>query len=116
VAGIQERLRERRLVRFDLLVEQMKFLAGLEPDSLARRDADFSTGTGIAANARLARFYGKDAEATKLDSVPRDEALLHGVKDGVYRCFRLDLWKASSVYDPLDEILLDQEKAFLALL
>jgi hypothetical protein len=63
----------------------MKFFAGLEANCFAWSNGDFSAGSGIASNAGFAWFDGKDPETAQLDSVARDEGLLHAVEDGVYR-------------------------------
>jgi hypothetical protein len=59
-----------------LRIQQVKFLARLESNSLAWSDGDFRTGPRIAANSRLTRADIKDAKASQLDPVARSKRFL----------------------------------------
>ena len=52
-----------------LRIQQVKFLARLEANSLARSDRDFRAGPRIAADSRLARADIEHAETAQLDPV-----------------------------------------------
>jgi len=85
----------------------MKLFARLEADRLAWGDRDLGTRSWIATYAGLARFYGENAESAKLNTVARDEGLLHALEDCVYcrLCFRP--WQAGTLNNPLYKILLN---------
>jgi hypothetical protein len=59
-----------------LRIQQVKFLARLEANSLAWSDGDFRTGPRVAADSRLARADVEDAKAPQLDPVARSERFL----------------------------------------
>jgi hypothetical protein len=59
-----------------LRIQQVKFLAWLEANSLAWSDGDFRTGPRVAADSRLARADIEDAKAPQLDPVARSERFL----------------------------------------
>src|SRR5580692_935599 len=63
--------------------ECLEFLAGLEAYGLARRNADFLSGAGIAADPGLARANVKHAEAAQLNALAFSERILHGFKYGL---------------------------------
>jgi len=71
-----------RLVRFPGAFEALEFFAGLEADGFARRNVDFFTSAGIAANAGLARFDAEDAEAPQLDALAAAEGLFERLENG----------------------------------
>jgi hypothetical protein len=56
-----------------LRIQQVKFLARLEANSLAWSDGDFRTGPRVAADTRLTRADIEDAKAAQFDSVARSE-------------------------------------------
>jgi len=89
------------------LVEEVQFFAGLEANGFAGRDADFGTGAGVAADARLAGLDGEDAEAAQLNAVAFAEGGLHGVEDDIHGSFCLGPWKTCALDNPLNQILLD---------
>src|SRR5262245_54098483 len=60
--------------RSDRLSDVLQVFARLEADSTARRNPDFFSGAGIAADAAFARLHLKDPEAPELDAL----AALHG--------------------------------------
>lgn len=59
-----------------LRIQQVKFLARLEANSLAWSDRDFRAGPRVAADSRLARADIEDAKAPQLDPVARSERFL----------------------------------------
>ena len=89
-------------------LQDVQFLAWFEADSFSRRDADFSTGTWIAANACFAGTYAEDTESTQLDAITRCQGLLKPLEDRIYSRFRLGPRQAGPLDDVMDYILLDQ--------
>jgi hypothetical protein len=85
----------------------MKLFAGFEADCLAWGNRDLGTCSWVAADAGLARFYGEDTESAKLDTVARDEGLLHAVEDCVYGGLCFCPWQAGTFNNPLYKILLN---------
>jgi hypothetical protein len=90
------------------LVDYLKIFAGLEADGLAGSDGDLGSGAGIAAYAGLAGLDGEDAKTAELDAVALDQAVLHGVEDGIDGGFRFGADESCAFYNPLNEILFDQ--------
>lgn len=90
-----------------VLVEDVEFFAGLEAHGFAWGDGDFGSGAGIAANAGLAWLHGEDAEAAKFNAVALHEALLHGFEDGIDCRLGLGPDQPGTLYDSLNQILLD---------
>ena len=89
------------------LVQQVEFLAGLEPDRFAGRDANLGAGSGVAANTRFARLDGEDAESAQLNAVAAAKGGLHGLENDVYRSFSLSARETRTLDYPLNQILLD---------
>jgi hypothetical protein len=85
----------------------MKLFTGFEADCLTWGNRDLGTCSWVAADAGLARFYGEDTESAKLDTVTRNESLLHAVEDGVYGCFCFGSRQAGALNNPLYKILLN---------
>ena len=77
-AGEERMLRSRHFYfgQGRLRIQQVKFLARLEANSLARSDGDFRTGSRVAADSRLARADIEDAKTPQLDPVARSERFL----------------------------------------
>ena len=71
-----------------LRIQQVKFLARLEANSLAWSDGDFRTGPRVAADPRLTRAHIENAETPQLDSVARSKRLLQALEDRVDGGFR----------------------------
>ena len=90
------------------LVEDVEFLAWLKAHGFAGGDGDFGAGTRVASYTRLARLYGEDAEAAEFDAIAFDEALLHGFEDSIDCRFGLGPDQPGTLYDTLNQILLDQ--------
>jgi hypothetical protein len=72
-----------------LRIQQVKFLAWLEANSLARSDGDFRTRPRIAANTCLTRTHIEDPETSELNPVARSESFLQAFEDRVDSSFRL---------------------------
>jgi hypothetical protein len=89
------------------LIQKMKFFAGLETNCFAWSNGDFSTCSGIAANAGFTWLDGEDAEAPQFDAVARNEGLLHAVEDGVHRRFCFGSRQSGTLNNPLYKILLN---------
>jgi hypothetical protein len=85
----------------------MQLFAGLEANSFAWSDGDFSACSRVASDAGFTRLDGEDAEATQLDAVARDKSLLHAVEDGVYRRLCFSSWQSGTLNNPLYKILLN---------
>ena len=71
-----------------LRIQQVKFLARLEANSLAWSDGDFRTGPWVAADARLTRAHIENAKPPQLDPVARSKRLLQALKNRVDGRFR----------------------------
>jgi hypothetical protein len=91
----------------EFLLEDVEFFAGLEADGFTRGDGDFGTGPRIAAYAGFARLDGEYAKAAEFDAVTLDQALLHGLEDGIDCRFGLGPDQPGTLYDTLNQILLD---------
>ena len=91
------------------LVYDLKVFARLEADGLAGSDVDFRAGARIAADAGLAGLDGEDAESAEFDAVALNQAVLHGVEDGIDGVFRFGADESGAFYNPLNEILFDQD-------
>jgi hypothetical protein len=83
----------------------MELFTGLEADSLARSDLNLRSSPRVPTDSGLPWFDGEDSEAAKLNSVASNERLFHAVEDSVHRSLRFCSWQASSLNNPLDEIL-----------
>jgi hypothetical protein len=71
-----------------LRIQQVKFLAWLEANSLAWSDGDFRAGPRVAADSRLTRAHIENAKTPQLDPVARSKRLLQALEDGVDGRFR----------------------------
>jgi hypothetical protein len=71
-----------------LRIQQVKFLARLEANSLAWSDGDFRTGPRVAADSRLTWAHIEDAKTPQLDPVARSKRFLQALKDRVDGRFR----------------------------
>jgi hypothetical protein len=95
-------------LRSKLRIQQVKFLAWLEANSLARSDIDFGPGPRVTANARLARADIKDSKAAQLNPVARSKRFFQAFKDRVDSRFRL-VARESGLGDHLmDDVLFNQ--------
>jgi len=50
-------------------LDGVQFLAGLEPNSFSRSDADFGAGAGIAADSGFAGAYAEYAKSAQFDAL-----------------------------------------------
>src|ERR1700690_409412 len=60
----------------------LQFLARLETNRFARRDADHLACAGVAANAGLASLDVEDTEAAQFDAIAAAQRVLHGFENG----------------------------------
>jgi hypothetical protein len=87
--------------------KRLQFLAGLEADSLARRDTNLLSSARVAADAGLARLYVKYAEAPELDTLTAAKSVLHSFEDGFHRLFGFRSSNICFLYDGVDDVELD---------
>src|SRR5580704_5874641 len=97
----------------NLSSERLQFLAGLETNRFAGRDADFLAGARIAADACLARAHVEHAEAAQLNSLAFAERVLHRFKDGFNGLFRLGPAHAGLVYHGIYNVQLNHTSLLL---
>jgi hypothetical protein len=69
---------------FSGLLEALEFFAGFETHGFARRDVDFFTGAGVAADAGFARLDAKYSEAAQFNALAATESVLQGFEDGFH--------------------------------
>ena len=72
-----------------LRIQQVKFLAWLEANSLAWSDSDFRAGPRIAATPCLAWAHVEHPETSELNPVARSESLFQAFENRVDSSFRL---------------------------
>jgi hypothetical protein len=90
------------------LVEEVKFLAGLEADGFAGSDADLGAGAGIAADAGFAGTDIEDTEAAQLDALALGEGLFEGLEDGIDSGFGLVALEAGALNHLVNDVLFYQ--------
>ena len=71
-----------------LRIQQVKFLARLEANSLAWSDGDFRTGPRVAANPGLTRTDIEYTKAPQFNPVTRSERFFQTFKDRIDSGFR----------------------------
>ena len=86
----------------------MEFFARLEADGFAGGYADFSTGTGIAANAGFTGADAEHAESAQFDALTRCESLFEALKDRIHRSFRFGPRQSRALDYLMDDVLLNQ--------
>jgi hypothetical protein len=89
-------------------VERMQFLAGLETDRLARRDADFGASTRVAANSGFAGTDAENAKPAQFDALTSGKGLLETLEDRIYCGLDLGAGKARALDYIMDNVLFDQ--------
>jgi len=89
------------------LLQRLQFLAGLEPDCLARRDGDLGAGARVAADAGLARADIEDAEAAQFNALAVGQGPLHALENCFHGHLGLGLGDAGFVYDFVNNVELD---------
>jgi hypothetical protein len=92
----------------------VQFLAWLEAHGLARRDAYFGTGAGIAADASLASADAENAKASQFDAFAVGESLLQALENCVYSSLCLGAGQARALNHMMDDVLLNQSGTSLA--
>jgi hypothetical protein len=88
----------------------LKVFAGSEANGATGFDVDFGAGAGIASNAGLSRFDGKDTKAAQLDSFASAQGILHALQDLFHGLFGTRSRKPRPVYYTLNEILLNHSR------
>src|SRR5262249_30232380 len=89
------------------LSDVRQIFTGLEADRPARRDADFFSGPGVAADAALARLHLEDTEPAKLDSLAALHGDSHRVEHRVDRHLGLDLGDIGDFRHFVDDVDFD---------
>jgi len=89
------------------LFERVQLLARLEPDGLARSNADFSPGAGVAPNAGFARPHTEHAKAAQLDPLAGRQSLLEALENRIHRRFCLGARQAGTLNHLMDDVLLN---------
>jgi hypothetical protein len=92
----------------------VQFLAGFEAHRLAGRNADLSTGAGIAADAGFAGADAEDAEAAQFNAFACGQSLLEALEDRVHGSLRLGAGQARALDHLMDYVLLNQRGTSLA--
>src|ERR1700685_1843404 len=82
--------------------KRLKFLAGFETHSLARRDVHLLARARIAADARLARLHVEDAKAAKFDAASVTQRVLHRLENGFNRLLGLGSGNVGFLNDGVD--------------
>ncbi len=86
----------------------MQFLAGLEPNCFSGSDADFSSGTRIAADAGFAGADAENAKSAQFDALTGGQCLLEAFKDRVDGRFCLRARQAGALDYVMDDVLFNQ--------
>lgn len=86
------------------LLQGLQFLAGLEPNSLARRDGNFGSRAGVPADARLARPDIENPKAAQFDPLPLGKRPLHALENRFHRHLGLGLGDSGLVNYFVDNI------------
>jgi len=89
-------------------IQSVEFLAWLEADGFARRNAHFRAGPWVAADSGLARANAENAETTQFDAVAGGKSLLEAFENGVHGGFRFGAGQPGPLNDVMDNILFDQ--------
>src|SRR5687768_13256525 len=99
------------------LPDVLQFLAGLEANRAAGRDAHFLAGPRVAADAALARLHLKDAKATQLNTFAALHRVTHGFEHSIDGQLGFDLGDIGHARDFVDDIDLDHcvRSAFIGL-
>ena len=86
----------------------MEILAGLEANGFAGRNGDLCAGARVAPDAGFPGLDGEDAESAQFNAIAFNQALFHGVEDGIDGGFGFDSYQPGALNDALNEILFDQ--------
>jgi len=88
--------------------KRMQFFAGLEADSLAGSNADFSAGAGISTDSGLACANAEHTEATQFNALTGCERLFEAFKDSVNGGFGFGARQSGALDHLVNDILFDQ--------
>jgi len=86
----------------------MQFLAGLESNCLSRRNADFSSGAGVASNTGLTGSNAENTESAQFNALPGCQSLFEALEHGVDRRFGLCAGKSRALDHVMDDVLFNQ--------
>ena len=89
-------------------LDGMQFLARLKPNGLARSDADFGAGAGIATDTSLAGANAENAKSAQFNALSCRQSLLETLKDGIHRSFCPGAGQARALDHMMDDVLLNQ--------
>jgi hypothetical protein len=89
-------------------VQGVELFAWLESDGFAGGNADFRSGSWVAADACLARTDAENTEAAQFNAISRGQGLFEAFKNGVHGGFRFGAGQPGALNDVMNDILLDQ--------
>ena len=89
-------------------VDGVQFLAGLEADRFAGRDADLGSCAGIAADSGFAGADAEDAKPAQFDALTGCQSLLEALEDRIHCGFGLGARQTRALDDVMDDVLLNQ--------
>src|SRR5438270_3955682 len=89
------------------LVYGLQLLARLEPHSFSGRDIHFGPGTGIAADAGLARAHIKNPKAAQFNAFALGQRFLHAFEYGLHRHLGFGFSDAGLGYYFVDDVELN---------
>ena len=90
------------------IFQRMQFLARFETHSFAGRNANFSAGSGIAADAGLAGTDAEDAKTAQFNAFTSGEGLFEAFEDRIHRRLGFGAGKAGALDYMMDDVLLNQ--------
>ncbi|MGA8035285.1 MAG: hypothetical protein WA823_15880 [Candidatus Acidiferrales bacterium] len=82
----------------------LQFFAGLESNRLARRNAHLLPGSGVPADAGLARLHIKNAEAAQFDTVAAAQGILHRLENGLDGLFGFRAGNVRFLHDRIYDV------------
>ena len=86
----------------------MQFFTGFESHSLSRRDADFGTGSRVAADAGFACANAEHAETTQFNALTRCQGFFQPLKHSVDCRFGLGAGQACALDHMVHDVLFYQ--------
>ena len=86
----------------------MQFFTGFEAHGFPRRDADFSAGARIAADAGFASANAEDSETTEFNALARCESFFESFKHSVDCRFGLGAGQACALDHMVHDVLFNQ--------
>lgn len=92
-------------------IEGVQLFSGLEANRLAGCDADFGSGSGVAAYAGFTGTDAEDAETAQFNAVAGSQGILEALEDRIHSSLSLGSRQACPFDDVMDNILLDQNRS-----